>query len=151
MRRLCLSCPTGIHQECLSVAHRCSSVPGITLHWPPSSKDEESAGLELELILTWAMFFQGSKTKPSPRKTHLPLAVPELCFGMAKSLPLCACSLRLLTSVCSLHPLPNSGCLSWQVSPEQSPPTQILACMVAWTQGSFLAMICSLWRTLCCS
>lgn len=55
------------------MAHRCLSVTGVTLQWLPSSKDEESAGLELELILTWAMFFQGSKTKPSPRNTHLPL------------------------------------------------------------------------------
>lgn len=48
VRHLC-HCPgpAGIHQECLSVAHSCFSVTGVTLQWqagarrPSSSEDEE--------------------------------------------------------------------------------------------------------------
>lgn len=68
---------------CLSVAHHCFPVKGVTLQWqaragrPSSSED---AGLGLELILTSGSCSSRKQNQILTRKTHLPLphCHPEL-------------------------------------------------------------------------
>lgn len=123
---------------------------------PSSSEDEENVGLELELILISGLC-SSKEAKPNlhlgKHTCRFPIAIPEFCLEAWQRACLCAVSLRafLTSESAQLTPCLTLGWLSWQVSPEQSPLTQILACMVTWAWRVLFCRGLSSVSTLCCS
>lgn len=120
---------------CLLVAHHCFPVKGVTLQWQARARrpsSSEDAGLGLELILTSGSCSSRKQNQILTRKTHLPLphCHPELRLGRhgreLAFVQLLSETLLLTSESAHLTPLPDSGYLFWQVSPKQSPLTQIL-------------------------